>query len=145
LDTPTYTVVQIAKRFEPSTVLWAFHTIQPSSCVWNISGTAERICAKFTWKTCLIPGLNEFEGQGQRSRSPGTKTAFSALLAVCVRFMFGKTSLASSLVLNLVRSSLQQRRLTKLTVGQGQKVDLSWLFQRMSYHDFIMCHLLTKP
>jgi len=31
LDTPTYTVEQIAKRFEPSTVLWAFHTIQPSS------------------------------------------------------------------------------------------------------------------
>jgi len=31
LDTPTYTVAQIAKRFEPSTVLWAFHTIQQSS------------------------------------------------------------------------------------------------------------------
>jgi len=26
-----YTVAQIANRFEPSTVLWAFHTIQPSS------------------------------------------------------------------------------------------------------------------
>jgi len=31
LDTPTYTVAQIAKHFEPSTALWAFHTIQPSS------------------------------------------------------------------------------------------------------------------
>jgi len=31
LDTPTYTVAQITKRFEPSTVLWAFHTIQPVS------------------------------------------------------------------------------------------------------------------
>jgi len=31
LDTPTWTVAQIAERFEPSTVLWAFHTIQPSS------------------------------------------------------------------------------------------------------------------
>jgi len=29
LDTPTYTVAQTAKCFEPSTVLWAFHTIQP--------------------------------------------------------------------------------------------------------------------
>ena len=29
LDTLTYTVAQIAKRFELSTVLWAFHTIQP--------------------------------------------------------------------------------------------------------------------
>jgi len=38
LDTPTYTVAQTAKRFEPSTVLWAFHTIQPSSfefCVYR--------------------------------------------------------------------------------------------------------------
>jgi len=32
-DTPTYTVAQIAKRFEPSTVLWAFHTIQPSTSI----------------------------------------------------------------------------------------------------------------
>jgi len=31
LDMPIYTVAQIAKRFEPSTLLWAFHTIQPSS------------------------------------------------------------------------------------------------------------------
>ena len=41
-------------------------------CVWNISETAERICAKFTWKTCLVPRSDEFEGQDQRSRSPGT-------------------------------------------------------------------------
>jgi len=33
LDTPTYTAAQIAKRFEPCTVLWAFHTIQPSSSI----------------------------------------------------------------------------------------------------------------
>jgi len=31
LDTPTYAVAQIAKRFEPSTLLSAFHAIQPSS------------------------------------------------------------------------------------------------------------------
>jgi len=31
LDTLTYTVAQIAKHFEPSTVLLAFHTIEPSS------------------------------------------------------------------------------------------------------------------
>jgi len=31
-------------------------------------------CAKFTGKTCLIPHSDEFECQGQRSRSPGTKT-----------------------------------------------------------------------
>jgi len=44
-------------------------------------GTAERI-----WKTCLVPCLDEFEGQ--RSRLPGTKTAFfgpfGGLNVVCV-------------------------------------------------------------
>jgi len=33
-------------------------------CVWNISGTAEPICAKFTWKTCMVSRSGEFEGQG---------------------------------------------------------------------------------
>jgi len=37
-------------------------------------GTAERICAKFTGNTCLGPHWEEFECQGQRSRSPVTKT-----------------------------------------------------------------------
>jgi len=36
LDMPTYTLAQTAKRFEPSTVLWTFHTIQPSSCTCSI-------------------------------------------------------------------------------------------------------------
>jgi len=43
----------------------------PSVCgsfyVSNISGTAERICAKFTSKTCFVPRSDEFEGYGQRS------------------------------------------------------------------------------
>jgi len=36
LDTPTYTVAQIAKRFQPSTVLWAFHTIKPSGLLCEL-------------------------------------------------------------------------------------------------------------
>ena len=44
-------------------------------CHSNISGTAERICTKFTGNTCLVPRSDEFECQGQRSRSPGTKNA----------------------------------------------------------------------
>jgi len=55
-------------------------------CVWNISGTTERICARFTRKTCLVTHFGKFESQGQRSRSPGTKTAlfgpFGSLHAV---------------------------------------------------------------
>ena len=48
-------------------------------CESNISGTAERICAKFTGKTCLVPRSDEFECQGQRSRSQGTKTRCALL------------------------------------------------------------------
>jgi len=34
----------------------------------NISGMAERICAKFIGKTCLVPRSDEFECLGQRSK-----------------------------------------------------------------------------
>jgi len=37
-------------------------------CHSNISGTAERICAKFTVTTCFGPRSDEFECQGQRSK-----------------------------------------------------------------------------
>ena len=36
-------------------------------CASNISGTAERIWAKFTGRTCLVTRSDEFECQGQRS------------------------------------------------------------------------------
>jgi len=32
--------------------------------IWNISGTAERICTIFTRKICLVPRLDELEDQG---------------------------------------------------------------------------------
>ena len=38
-----------------------------------MAGTAERTCAKFTRKTCLVPRSGHFECQGQRSRSIGIK------------------------------------------------------------------------
>jgi len=37
-------------------------------------GITERIYAKFTRNTCLVPSLDEFEGQRSRSMSPGTKS-----------------------------------------------------------------------
>jgi len=46
LDTPTYTVAQTAKRFEPSTVLWAFHTIQPSSYNFELPSNAIALQAR---------------------------------------------------------------------------------------------------
>ena len=66
------------------------------ACVQNISRTAEWVCTKFTCKMHLVPPLDEFEGQ--RSRPPGAKNAFLALSAAYVWFMFGKTSLAFSLI-----------------------------------------------
>jgi len=50
----------------------------------------------------LVTCSNKFEGQGQGQRSKvrvirDKKRHFSALSADCMRFMFGKTSLASSL------------------------------------------------
>ena len=56
--------------------LWKVLFLAPSVCgflfVYEISrGTTEWIRAKFTWKTCLAPRSEEFEGQ--RSRSPWTK------------------------------------------------------------------------
>jgi len=44
-----------------------------SACVRNISGTAARICAKFTRKTCLVACSEEFEDQGQISKIKVTR------------------------------------------------------------------------
>jgi len=59
-------------------------------------GTAERICVKFTPKTCLAPRSDEFKGQGLISKVMVTmdKNDISGPFGGCVRFMFGKTSLA---------------------------------------------------
>ena len=44
-------------------------------CASNISRTAERFCATFKGKTCLVPPTSfSVKARGQRSRSPGTKT-----------------------------------------------------------------------
>ena len=53
-----------------------------------IFGIAELISDKFSWKTSLVPRSDKFEGQ--RSRSPGTKTSFSVLLAACMRLCLVK-------------------------------------------------------
>ena len=68
--------------------LWLF------LCVWNIFGTAEWICAKFTEKTCWVPCSYEVECQGQRSRSPGTKKEHFLALWWPACGLFSKTSLA---------------------------------------------------
>jgi len=53
-------------------------------CVWNISGTAERICAKCAWKMCLVPRLEEFKGQGHHGQKTAFLGSFAGLRAVYV-------------------------------------------------------------
>jgi len=72
-----------------SVSLWFF------VCAWNIPGTAERICTKFSRKACLVPRLDEFEAQCQRSEVKVTRDKRRHILtlsAACMRFVSGKTS-----------------------------------------------------
>jgi len=48
----------------------------------NISGTAERICAKFTGKTCLVPRSVDIECQCQRSKVKVTRDKNALLAAI---------------------------------------------------------------
>ena len=68
-------------------------------CVWNMSCTAERIHAKFTGKMCLVSHLDEFECQGQRSRSPGRKTGFLSDISGTAEWICAKFTLKMCLVL----------------------------------------------
>ena len=67
-DQTSYEATKAGFRFLSHTVncrkfcFWRRHSVIIFLCVWNVFRTAERICAKFTWKTCLVPGLDEFEG-----------------------------------------------------------------------------------
>jgi len=102
-------------------VLYCGHSIQYSHLVWrclwlfclcmkyirNRWTDLRLFCDKFTRKMCLVPRSDEFEGQGQRSKVKVTrdkKTVLSVLSAACVRFMSGKTSLASSFLFILYYS-----------------------------------------
>jgi len=64
-------------------------------CVRNISGTAERICAKFTRKMRLVPRSESLKVKVKGQGHQGQKRHISALSATCMRFMFGKTSSVS--------------------------------------------------
>jgi len=56
--------------------------------VWNISVTDERICAKFTRKTCLIPCSDEFEGQRSKVKVTRNKNGiFGSISAACMQLL----------------------------------------------------------
>ena len=84
--------IVITARSELRKVLF----LPPSVCVFcfcmKCLGNRRMDLGQIHKKDVFVPSL----GQVWSSRSPGTKTAFSALSAAYVRFVFGKTSLASS-------------------------------------------------
>ena len=94
----------ITTRSELRKVLFLAPSVCVFGCIWNTLGTAERIYARFTRKIRLVHRLDEFEGQGQRLNAKVTRDNrrhFSTLSAACVLFMFGKTSLASVLIVSV--------------------------------------------
>jgi len=54
-------------------LLWHRQSVFFFVGVWNISGTAVQIWAKFTRKMCLVPRLDEFEDQDERSNVKVTR------------------------------------------------------------------------
>jgi len=79
-----------------------FCFLAPSVCffwvVYKISWEPLNGFALNSQERCLVLCSDDFEGQGQRSEVKVTrdKTAFFGPFSGCVRFVFGKTSLASS-------------------------------------------------
>jgi len=60
-------------------------------CASNISGNAERICAKFTVKTCLVAHSDEFLCQGQRSKVKVIREKIGKTAALSPLTMYCKT------------------------------------------------------
>jgi len=52
--------VQIGKRFEPSAVLWAFHTIQPSSYISRESYTMQNVWSRASVCLCVCLSVAVF-------------------------------------------------------------------------------------
>jgi len=53
-------------------------------CESDISGTAEPICAKFTWKTCLVPRSGQgHQGQKTRCALPSLPDIYGMECAAC--------------------------------------------------------------
>jgi len=102
-----FNIILFTARSELQKVLF----LVPSVCsfffvlVWNISETNERIGAKLTWKTCLVYlARTRLKVKVKDQGHQGQKRHFSALSAA-LRFIFSKTSLASSYFCSAVCSS----------------------------------------
>jgi len=61
-------IIIITARSKLRKVLFLVLSVTSFVCVWNIPGTTEEICAKFTGKTRLVLRSDKFECQGQSSK-----------------------------------------------------------------------------
>ena len=103
----------IARNELRKVLFLALSTSFLSVCAWNISGTAERICAKFTRKTCLVPRSDQFECQGQRSKVKVTRvgqTSFPLMMTMMMKMMMMKIDNCLSLSQKLKTHLFDQQR-----------------------------------
>ena len=87
--------------FTTHSELWKVLSLAPSVCVffvcvWNISGTAEQICTKFTRRR--VWPLARRSVKVKVTREKQHISALGCYWKVCVRFMLGKAPLASSYI-----------------------------------------------
>ena len=86
-----YTKIHYYSLFTARSELRKVLFLAPPVCVFCflfvceiLSGTAERICAKFTRKTCLVPRSDEFEGQDRQGQKNCIFSLLGGLRAVYV-------------------------------------------------------------
>jgi len=106
--------------------------------IWQwTAGTAERICAKFTRKTCLVIRSDEFECQGQRSKTKVTMDKNALCTHNPPRFGRNGTPLLQ------IRSRKQQtRRLDRCRgVSSPRCVRWAWRVTAGLCHAFLAIHI----
>ena len=110
--------------------LWLF------ACVWNILGTAERICAKLTGKTCLVPRWVEFEEPDVGRKSQTFRIPRVYLLFARPHCNF--TEIFGSRKLRVLQH--QGRKLTQAGIKGFISPKISWVY--CAY--ITTCFLLTS-
>jgi len=113
----------------------------------RMDGTAERMCAKFTRKTCLVLHSDEFECPGQKSKVKVTRYKKRAVhLQLHPMQRYGRNG-ARSLQ---VTSRTQQTRRFDRCRGVSSPGCVSWAWRRRATarlcHAFLVCiYMLITP
>jgi len=89
------------ERTAEGSAFWRQQSVIFSLCMKYLGNRWTDLRQIYAENACLVPRSDEFEGHGQRSKVKVTrdKNGIFGPSAACVRFMFGKKSLASSFFL----------------------------------------------